>query len=78
MTNKQLIEKIKTEILGIPVYGFEDENLWGPFIQTYFTREGTINGESYSSDLNQTLSRAALSQILNHIRNQLDALEHEE
>lgn len=74
MTNNQLIEKIKTEGLGIPTYGFEDEKIWGPFINTHFTREGSINNESYSSLVNETLSRAALDLILNHIRIYLDQL----
>lgn len=78
MSNKEFIEKIKTQILSIPLYGFEDKKIWGPFINIHFTREGSLNGESYSSDLNKTLSTAALSQTLTHIRNQLDALEHEE
>jgi len=78
MTNNELLNKIKTEILGIPKYGFEDATVWGDFIDTYFTREGQIGGESYSSELNKTLSSAALSHTLTHIRFSLDQMIEEE
>lgn len=74
MTNKELIEKIKREILGIPKYGFEDETLWEDFQDLYFSRSGEINGEAYSADLNKTLSRAAMSHTITEIRKRLDAL----
>jgi len=78
MTNKELIEKIQKDVLGIPKYGIEDEAIWGKFINQHFTRSGEINNEPYSSELNQTLSRAALSQTLNHIRFSLNQLIEEE
>jgi hypothetical protein len=78
MTNKELIEKIKREVLGIPTYGFEDTELWKEFEDNYFSRSGVIDGESYSAKLNGHLSGAALSHTLTEIRKRLDALNIED
>ncbi len=75
MSNKELIKHINEQILGIPQFGFEDKNLWDEFIKTHFSRSGEIENEPYSSLINETLSRAALSQTLNEIRVRLAQLE---
>ena len=74
MQNKKLIEKIHKEILGIPMYGFEDKTLWKEFQEKHFSRSGEINNETYSSELNKTLSYIAMSQTLNEIRKRLNDL----
>lgn len=77
MTNNELIDKIQKEIIGTPQYGFEAK-MWQDFIEQNFSRNGEIEGESYSSELNQVLSAAAVYHVLSHIRSSLNKLKTDE
>lgn len=77
MDNNQLIDKIQSEILGIPQYGFEDEK-WLDFAKKYCYREGVIDGDSYSSKVNTLLSHATISHAIGEKRKQLDELRAKE
>ena len=60
-----------SQVLGRPIYGFEDMDKWNGFIETYFTREGTVNDEHYSAAVNKHLSTAAMLHTIEEIRQRI-------
>ena len=72
MTKKQFIEKIKIEVLGYSPYGFIDHSKWNDFKDTYFFREGSVNDNNYSSEINKHLSGAAMLHTIGEIEKRLN------
>lgn len=78
---KQLKDKLLKEALGFTEYGYTgsnnwhvDSKKWEQFQRDYFSRSGEIDGEKYSSKLNQHLSGTALLHLLDYLRNRIEKL----
>lgn len=79
---KKLYNKIEREILGYSSLGFfdwdTDSGQWKPIIESQFSRKGVVNGEEYSSTVNNHLGGVGLITAIDVIRKRLQKLLLEE
>lgn len=71
MSNKELYQKIKQEVLGYSYYGFLDHSKWKEFQAANFGRSGKVDEDEYSSKVNRQLSGAAMQQTIEEIDKRL-------
>lgn len=69
--NKQLYDLL-VKVLGFSPYGFLDGTKWKDFEDAHFFRAGTCEGENYSAHINRHVSRAAMLQTIDEIRDRIE------